>query len=149
MIKGDVKKLTAADVESHIGISKDYNNFELIRAISMKNFLQAMKIIGYFEKNPKNNPTIVTNSLIFAFFQKLSICHYLTDKTEKGMLEGLGLKSAWQLKDIKDGLRNYNPRQAVDGVHFSREFDAKSKGIESFQNEYDLLRELIFKIFTT
>ena len=148
MIKGADKKLTAADVEQHIGISKDYNNFELIKSISMKNFPQTMKILKYFESNPKTNPTVVTNSMVFSFFQKLCIAHFLSDKSEKGMLEGLGMKSAWQLRDVKEGLRYYNPRQAVSAIHYCREFDKKSKGVESYQNEYDLLTELIFKIFT-
>lgn len=149
MIKGSDKRITASDIEAHIGVSKDYNNFELIKAVGIKNYPQAMKIIRYFEKNPKTNPTVVTNSMLFGFFQKIAICHYLSDKTEKGLMEGLGLKNSWALKDVKEGLRFYNPRQAVNGIHFCREFDTKSKGIESFQNEFDLLRELIFKLFTS
>lgn len=148
MIKGDDKRLTASDVEKHIGISKDYNNFELVKAVSLKNYPQTIKIIRYFEKNPKTNPTIVANSMLFSFFQKISICHYLPDKSEKTLLEGLGLKSSWQLKDIKEGLRNYNAWQAVNAIHYCREFDVKSKGVGSYQNEYDLFKELIFKIFT-
>ncbi|MDE7412858.1 MAG: DNA polymerase III subunit delta [Muribaculaceae bacterium] len=149
MIKGKDNRITAIDVEKHIGISKDFNNFELIKAVSTKNYPNAMKIMRYFELNPKTNPTVMTNSMLFGFFQKISICHYLNDKSEKGLMEGLGFKNAWQLRDIKEGLRNYNPRQAVNCVHFCREFDTKSKGVDSFQNEYNLLRELIFKIFTT
>lgn len=148
MIKGSDKRITGADVENHIGVSKDYNNFELIKAVSTKNYPQSMKILSYFEKNPKTNPTVVTNSMLFNLFQKIAIIHYISDKSEKGMMEALGLKSSWQLKDIKEGLRFYNPRQAVNAIHFCRDFDTKSKGIESYQNEYDLLRELIFKIFT-
>lgn len=148
MIKGDDKRITAGDVEKHIGVSKDYNNFELTKAIASKNYPQAMKILKYFENNPKTNPTVMTNSLLFGYFQKLAIVHYLTDKSEKGMLEGLGLKSAWQLKDIKEGMRAYNPRQVVNAIHYCREFDIKSKGVGSYQNEFELLKELVFKIFT-
>ncbi len=148
MIKGNEKKITADDIEKHIGISKDYNNFEFIKAVSTKNYPQAIKILRYFEKNPKTNPTIVTNSMLFNLFQKITIVHYLSDKSEKGMMEGLGVKSPWQLKDVKEGLRMYNPRQAVNAVHYCREFDTKSKGVNSYQNEFDLFRELIFKIFT-
>lgn len=148
MIKGKEKKITAKDIEDHIGISKDYNNFELIKAVSCKNFPHAMKILKYFEKNPKTNPTIVTNSMIFSFFQKVSIAHYLPDKSDKTMMEGIGARSSWQLKDVKEGLRFYNPRQSVNAIHYCREFDTQSKGVASYQNEYDLLRELIFKIFT-
>ena len=148
MIKGNVKRITAEDIEKHIGVSKDYNNFELLKSVSSKNYLHTMKILKYFEKNPKTNPTIVTNSMLFSLFQKIAIIHYLPDKSEKSMMEALGVRSAWQLKDVKEGLRNYNPRQSVNAVHYCREFDTKSKGIGSYQNEYDLFRELIFKIFT-
>lgn len=148
MIKGKDSRITTQDVEAHIGISKDYNNFEMIKAIASKNYQQAIKILKYFERNPKSNPAIVTNGLIFNFFQKMVICLYLSDKSEKGMLNGLGLKSSWQLKDVKEGLRFYNARQAVNAIHYCREFDAKSKGIDSTQNEYDLLHELLFKIIT-
>ena len=148
MIKGGDKKITASDIEAHIGISKDYNNFELIKSVASKNFPQTMKILKYFEKNPKTNPTVVTNSMLFSFFQKISIAHYLSDKSEKGMMDGLGVKNSWQLKDVKEGIRFYNPRQSVNAIHYCRDFDTKSKGVESYQNEFDLLRELIFKIFT-
>lgn len=148
MIKGKVKRITAEDIEKHIGVSKDYNNFELLKSVSSKNYLQTMKILKYFEKNPKTNPTIVSNSMLFSLFQKIVIVHFLPDKSEKSMMEALCVRSSWQLKDVKEGLKNYNPRQSVNAVHYCREFDTKSKGIGSYQNEYDLFRELIFKLFT-
>ncbi|MDE6028128.1 MAG: DNA polymerase III subunit delta, partial [Muribaculaceae bacterium] len=107
LIKGKDKKFTASDVENHIGISKDYNNFELVKAMASKNYPQVIKIIRYFEKNPKTNPAIVANSMVFGLFQKISIAHYLPDKNEKTLLDGLGLKISWQLNDVKEGLRFY------------------------------------------
>ena len=136
------------DIERNIGISKDFNNFELVSAVANKNYPKAIRIIKYFESNPKTNPTIMTTSTLFNFFSKLVIAHYLTDKSEPALKAALGIRFQNQLNEIKTGMRNYNPLRAVNAVHALREFDVKSKGVNSFQNEYALLTELIFKIFT-
>lgn len=90
----------------------------------------------------------MTTSTLFNFFSKLVIAHYLTDKSEPALKAALGIRFQNQLNEIKTGMRNYNPLRAVNAVHALREFDVKSKGVNSFQNEYALLTELIFKIFT-
>ncbi len=148
-IKGNDKSITCEDIEKNIGISKDYNIFELLKAVASKNYPQAMKIVKYFSQNPKPNPTVMATSNLFNLFSRICICHYTSDKSDKSLLEATGLKSTYQLKEVKEGARNYNPAQAVKAVHAIREFDAKSKGVGSYQNEYDLLQELIFKIFTS
>lgn len=148
-IKGGAgQRITCEDVEKHIGVSKDFNNFELTSAIAAKNYPKAIQIIKYFESNPKTNPTIMTTSTLLNFFTKLVIAHYLPDKSENAIKEALGIRfpNAW--KEIQTALRNYNAYRAVYAIHAIREFDVKSKGVNSFQNEYGLLRELIFKIFT-
>ena len=148
-IKGGAgQRITAEDIERNIGISKDFNNFELVSAVANKNYPKAIRIIKYFESNPKTNPTIMTTSTLFNFFSKLVIAHYLTDKSEPALKAALGIRFQNQLNEIKTGMRNYNPLRAVNAVHALREFDVKSKGVNSFQNEYALLTELIFKIFT-
>lgn len=148
-IKGDGNRITADDIEKNIGISKDYNSFELSNAVAAKNYPKAMKILKYFRKNPKSNPVVQINATMFNFFQKVVVCHYLSDKSDKAMMEALALKNSYALKDIKAGLTSYNPYQAVMAIHYVRELDTKSKGIGSYQNEYDLLAETLFKIFTT
>ena len=90
----------------------------------------------------------MTTSTLFNFFSKLVIAHYLTDKSEPALKAALGIRFQNQLNEIKTGMRNYKPLRAVNAVHALREFDVKSKGVNSFQNEYALLTELIFKIFT-
>ncbi len=147
-IKGGKGKITSEDVEKNIGISKDFNNFELINALSTKDYPKAMKIVKYFESNPKSNPTVMTTSVIFNYFANLVIAHYLPDKSDKSLMETFGFKAQIQLRSLKDGLRNYSAMQAVNAIHYLREFDTKSKGIGSYVNEYALLRELIFKLFT-
>lgn len=148
-IKGGAgQRITAEDIERNIGISKDFNNFELTSAIASKNYPKAVQIVKYFESNPKTNPTVMTTSTLFNFFSKLVIAHYLPDKSEASIKNALGIRFQNQLNEIKTGMRNYNPYRAVNAIHALREFDVKSKGVNSFQNEYDLLLELIFKIFT-
>lgn len=148
-IKGGAgQRITADDIEKNIGISKDFNNFELTSAIANKNYPKAVQIVKYFESNPKTNPTVITTSTLFNFFSKLVIAHYLQDKSDASIKAALGIRFTNQLNEIKTGMRNYNPYRAVNAVHALREFDVKSKGVSSFQNEYELLMELIFKIFT-
>lgn len=147
-IKGENGKITVEDIEQHIGISKDFNNFELTSAVATKNYPKAIQIIKYFQSNPKTNPTVMTTSTLFNFFSKLVIAHYLPDKSDDSLKGALGVRFPSQLNEIKTALRNYNPYGAVNAIHALREFDVKSKGVDSYQNEYSLLTELIFKIFT-
>lgn len=149
-IKGDgSQRITAEDVERNIGISKDFNNFELTTAVANKNYPKAVQIIRYFKSNPKTNPTVMTTSTLFNFFSKLVIAHYLPDKSDNSLKAELGIRFPGQLNELKTGMRNYNPLRAVNAIHALREYDVKSKGVNSFQNEYDLLTELIFRIFTS
>lgn len=144
----EAQRITAAMVEDNIGFSKEFNNFELTKALSTKDYPKTMRILEYFRKNPKNNPTVMTTSILQKFFSQLVIAHYSVDKSERGLMEALQLKTPYALKEIKDGLRMYTPRQSLAAISALREFDCKSKGIGSLQNEYDLQRELMFKIFT-
>lgn len=145
---GRIEKITAAHIEKNIGISKDYNNYELVKALSRKDYGKSMRIIKYFASNPKQSPTPVISATLFNFFSKLFLATLIKNKTTKALLDELDLKSSFQLKDYEDGLRNYNVSSAMAAIHFIREFDAKSKGIGSFQKEHELLRELIFKIIS-
>lgn len=142
------QRITASMVEENIGISKEFNNFELTKALSTKDYPKTLRILDYFRKNPKNNPTVMTTSILQKFFSQLVVAHYAQDKTDRGLMEALQLKTPYALKEIRDGLRMYTPRQSLAAISALREFDCKSKGIGSLQNEYDLQRELIFKIFT-
>ncbi|MCM1296760.1 MAG: DNA polymerase III subunit delta [Muribaculaceae bacterium] len=142
------QRITGAMVEENIGISKEFNNFELTKAIATKDYPKTLRILDYFRKNPKNNPSVMTTAILFKFFSQLIVAHYTQDKSERGLMETLQAKSAYALKDIREGLARYTPRQTLAAISALREFDCKSKGIGSLQNEYDLQRELIFKIFT-
>lgn len=147
-LEGDDKKITAGIVSEHTGISKEYNNFELINALARRDYFQSLNIVHHFEDNPKANPTVVTGAMIFTFFQKLVIAAFNADKSDRGLMEVLQLKTAYALRDIRTGLSHYNAAQLVKAIHAIREFDTKSKGIGSFQKEYPLLQELVLQLLT-
>lgn len=141
------KGITADLVEKNIGISKEFNNFELQSALIHKNYDKAMSIIDYFGSNPSKNPSVVMTGTLFSFFSKLVIAHFAVDKSESGISSLLSLKSGPQQREFFQAMRNYSASQAIGAIHALRDFDTRSKGIESFQNEFELLKELIYRIF--
>jgi DNA polymerase-3 subunit delta len=145
-IIGQNGRITCDVIEKNIGISKDFNTFELCKALSEKDYAKCMQIVQYFENNPKSNPSVLISPNIFNTFSRLVIAHYLPDKSDASLMTNLGLKSQPAVREVKTGLRNYNALQAVNAIHYIREYDAKSKGIGSYQNEHELLKELVFKI---
>lgn len=140
--------ITPELIEKNIGISKDFNNFELVAAISQRNYPKASQIIRYFESNPKPNPTIVTATVLFNFFSNLLLAHYAPEKTERGLMAQLKFHSPYQLTDIGRAMPLYSAGSCIRIIHAIREFDCRSKGIGSVEKDYDLLKELVFKIFT-
>lgn len=138
--------ITPEMIERNIGISKDYNNFELENAIRVRNAVKAFEIVDYFAKNPKNNPTVLTVSLLFSFFSNLLLVHTCKVKTEQGIMAQIETKSLFRAKTFIDAMRFYSTANCVNIISYIREFDRKAKGMQSRQNEYDLLRELVFKI---
>ena len=132
----------------NIGISKDFNTFELVKAVAQKDYPKSIMIVEYFSRNPKQNPGVMIVASLFNFFSKLFVASVTRDKSDSSLMAALDLKSPYALKDYRAGLQHYNARMALAAIHAIRDHDCKSKGIGSAQNEYDLLRELIFKIFT-
>lgn len=139
--------VTPEAVERLIGVSKDFNNFELIDAVARRDTATAFRIAEYFRANPKNNPSILTGIALFGFFSKLLLCWYAPERTEKGMMEATGVRYPSALANYKNGMRSYSARQTINAISAIRRFDTRSKGIGSRANEYDLLRELLFAIF--
>lgn len=140
-------KITPEQIEKNIGISKDYNNFELRSALIEKDVLKANKIVKYFEENPKTNPIQVTLSLLFSFFANLMMAYYAPEKSEQGIASFVGLKAPWQAKEYMIAMRKYSGVKTMQIINEIRTTDAKSKGVEnSSLSDADLLRELVFKI---
>ena len=141
--------ITPELIERNVGISKDYNNFELINALANRDYVRCMQIVSYFERNPKQNPVVVTVSLLFRFFSNLMLAHYAPDKTERGLMMQLGFRSPYQLKEVNLGLRNYNARAVMNIIHELRLLDCRSKGIGTNQKDYASLKQFIYNAFTS
>lgn len=148
LILGENAMITPESIERNIGVSKDYNNFELIDALAQKDSLRAYNIIEYFRQNSKNNPTVVTIMALFGYFSDLLTLYFAKDKSEANLKSMVGAKWDIQFAKFKHGMRNYNAYQVIEIVAAIRDFDAKSKGIGSRQNEYLLLKDLVFHILS-
>lgn len=141
------KSITPDLIEKNIGISKDYNNFELKNALIEKNIFKANQIVKYFEENPKTNPLQVTLSLLFNFYSNLMLAYYAPQKNEQSIATQLGLKTPWQAKDYMIAMTRYSGIKVMQIITDIRICDAKSKGIgNSSVSNGNLLKELIFKI---
>ena len=140
-------RITSEHIERNIGISKDYNNFELKNALINKDILKANQIVKYFNDNPKNNPLQVTLSFLFSFFSNLMLAYYAPDKSDQGIAAQLGLRSAWQAKDYNLAMHRYTGVKVMQIIGAIRICDAKSKGVgNSSQTDGELLKELVFFI---
>lgn len=141
------KQITPNLIEENIGISKDFNNFELLKAVIEKNIYKVNQIADYFEKNPKNNPLIVTLVVLFNFYSNLMICYWAKNKTEQGIAAELGFRNPYQAKDYVTALRNYNAFKCMEILSLLRTYDAKCKGVDNVSTpDGELLKELLYKI---
>lgn len=146
MPKGQTQ-VTPNLIEENIGISKDFNNFELLKAVIEKNTFKVNQIADYFEKNPKNNPLIVTLVVLFNFFSNLMICYWAKNKTEQGIAAELGFRNPYQAKDYVAAIRNYNAFKCMEILSLLRIYDAKCKGVDNVSTpDGELLKELLYKI---
>ena len=140
-------RITPEQIERNIGISKDYNNFELKNAIIARDVLKANKIIKYFDETPKTNPIQATLPVLFNFFSNLMLVYYAPDKSEQGIASMLGLKNTWQAKEYLAAARVFSGVKVMQIIGEIRYCDAQSKGVDNVSlKDGDLLRELIFKI---
>jgi DNA polymerase-3 subunit delta len=132
-------------VEDNIGISKDFNNFELKKAVGEKQIVKANRIINYFAENPKNNPLIMTISLLNGYFTQLLLFHGLKDKSKNAVARSLGV-NPYFVEEYFVASRNYPMRKVAQVITFLRDADVKSKGVGANQSSEDILKELLFKI---
>ncbi|MBZ0328170.1 MAG: DNA polymerase III subunit delta [Altibacter sp.] len=138
-------QITPQDIEENIGISKDFNNFELQNAIGEKDIKKAFVIIQYFSQNPKNHPLVMTVALLYSFFSKLMKYHALSNKSEAPKALGV---NPYFIKDYELAARNYSMKKVSAIIASIREIDMKSKGVGAANlSQGDLLKELIVKIF--
>ncbi|MGB3150375.1 MAG: DNA polymerase III subunit delta [Maribacter sp.] len=139
-------EITPSHIEKHIGISKDYNNFELKKAIGERNVLKATKIVTYFAQNPKDNPFVLTVTLLHSFFSQLLQYHGLSDHSPKNVASVLRI-NPYFVGEFQTAAKNYPMKKVSRIISYLREMDLKGKGVGAANvNQADLLKELLVKI---
>ncbi len=139
-------QISPEHIEENIGISKDFNNFELRQAIGERNAFKAYRIVNYFAENPKDNPMVVTVTLLFNFFSQLLQFHGLADKSPRNVASALKV-NPYFVNEYVLAARNYPMKKVSEVISVLREFDVKSKGVGSNAvPQGDLLKELLVKI---
>lgn len=140
------EEITPAIIQSNIGISKDFNVFELQNALGKKDHRKAHEIINYFGANNRSNPLIMTISSLYGFFSKIFLLHYLPDKSSDKVASALKVHPFF-VKDYMNAARNYNRRKLVNIISDLREIDLKLKGVGNVSaSEADLGKELVARI---
>lgn len=147
-LPADDKRVTPEVVERQIGVSKDFNTFELRDAIVNRNVYKANQIANYFDINPKAGSFYQILPLLFNYFQNLMIAFYCPQRaSQEAVAKWLDLKSPWAAKDYMTGMRNYSGMKVMQIISKIREIDAKSKGIDNPNTPSgELMKELIFFI---
>ena len=142
------RRVTPQVVEDQIGVSKDFNGFELRDAIVNRNVFKANQIIKYFDSNPKAGSIYSFLPMLFNYFQNLMIAYYApNNKSQEGVAEWLELRTPWAAKDYMTGMRNYSGMKVMQIIGKLREIDAKSKGLDNPNTPPgELMKELIFYI---
>lgn len=147
-ILGPGAMITPEAIERHIGFSKQFNAFEFVEALSVKDARKAFRIADYFRANPKAVPMVLVTAAIFVYFSDLLTLYFLPDKSDRAAMASLGIKWDIQYKKYAAGKRNYNAYQVIEIIRAIRAFDRMCKGRDSRRNEHDLLHELIYHILT-
>ena len=147
-LPADDRRVTPAVVERQIGVSKDFNAFELRDAIVNKNVFKANQIVKYFDENPKAGSLYSFIPMLFNYFQNLLVAFYCPQKgSPDALAKWLDLRSAWAAKDFMTGMRNFKAVKVLQIIYKIREIDAKSKGLDNPNTPPgELMKELIFFI---
>ncbi|SDI50327.1 DNA polymerase III subunit delta [Mucilaginibacter sp. P25] len=139
------QEITLKHIQDNIGISKEYNVFELQTALTKKDAYKVNQIINYFEANPKSNPIVLVLGNLNNFFSKVLVYHYVKDKTPQNLAREMGV-NPYFIKDYEQAARNYPLGEIFQVISYLREYDLKSKGVESNAPHGELMKELMFKI---
>ncbi len=144
---GEGQRITAQAIQDHIGISKDFNGFELVSALATKNILKANQIVKYFDSNPKNFALQPVLSTLFRFYSNLLLAYYSPVKSEEGVAAWID-QSLWQARrDVLPAMRYYTAKHVFAVLDEIRKIDAASKGVGGQKTSNgDLLKELVFRI---
>jgi DNA polymerase III subunit delta len=138
--------VTKDHIQKFVGINKEYNNFELTKAIGYKDVVKANKIIDYFSKNPKNHPLIPIIALIYSYFSKIALLQYNSRLGDQELTKILGIHPYF-LKEYRDASKNFHLGKVIDCLSYIQEADLRSKGVDSGgMGDPEILKEMIFKI---
>ena len=139
-------EITPEVIQRYVGISKDYNIFELQKALIVKDILKANRILNYFAANPRKNPIIPIVAMLFTFYSKLLMAHHAKDKSERALASQLKV-SPYFVKDYVEAMHYYNLGKVIQNIHFIHEADLQSKHINyGSLDEEQILKELVFKL---
>ena len=139
------QEITLKHIQDNIGISKEYNVFELQTALSKKDAYKVNQIINYFDSNPKANPIVLVLGNLNNYFSKVLAYHYVKDKSQQNLARELGV-NPYFVKDYEQAGRSYSYQKTMQIISYLREYDLKSKGVESNAPHGELMKELMFKI---
>lgn len=135
-------------IEENIGISKDYNVFELVNAVQVRDFPKAFKIVNYFEHNPKSGPLVVVISQLFTMFIRIMLVQFTENKSNENLASVLKV-SPYAIKDYINGTKLFSSKNIAKNIAVLHEYDLKSKGVDnSTFSEGELMRELVFKLLS-
>ncbi len=141
--------INTGHVQEYVGISKDYNVFELQKALAQRDKTKVSRIQQYFAANIKKNPLVVTISSLYAYFSKVYMLHSLKNSPDSEVLKALDLRSDWFLKEYRMAANNYAPSQTIAVLSLLKEYDLRSKGINNDNTstgEEELMKELFWRI---
>ena len=139
-------EISPEHVEDNIGISKDFNVFELQKALAKKDILHANQIINYFAANQKDNPLVKVAAMLYGFFVKILIYHHHSGSGDDVLCKALGVQKFF-LSDYRIAARNYKRNKLMRIMSSLREYDLKAKGVNNVTaKDGELMKELIFKI---
>lgn len=142
----ETKKITASHIEENVGISKDYNSFELTKALAQRNSLKAYRIVDYFGKNQKENHINKVISAMYYFFSKVLAYHFVKNKSAENIASVLQVNPFF-VKDYQQAARSFSYEKVVNIISYLREYDTRSKGYNDTGTEAgELLKEMIYKI---
>lgn len=139
------QEITPEAIEKNIGISKDYNNFELKKALGERNVMKAARILNYFAQNPKDNPFVLTVTLLNIFFTQLLQYHGMKDQNSKNVASVLGI-NPYFVSEYQIAAKNYPMKKVSSIIGHLRELDLKGKGVGANLEQGNLLKELLVKI---
>ena len=146
LVVGEDRNITPELIEHNIGISKDFNNFELQNALANGNQVKAYQIVQYFTKNSNQHPIVLTIATLYSFFSKIMTLHTVDSQNPQTMAKAIGV-NPYFLKDYTTAAR-YFPMRRISGVFETlRLMDVKSKGVDANLSPKDLYQELLFRIF--